>query len=246
MQHSFDVDIAKEYGVPEAIILCHFQFWIAKNQANGVNFHDGDYWTYNSMKAFTELFPYLSRKRIEKALNHLRDEGIIKTGNYNQSTYDRTLWYAFTQKGKCILLKREMDDAEKGNGFTDSGKCINTDINHIKNTDNKPYKADAFSDFAGDNKELYLALTEFEEMRKKIKKPMTDRAKTMLINKLKAYPAETAVQMLYQSINHCWADVYELKTDAKQENGRAAVSYDLTAAEDQAAQGAPVYRRRTE
>ena len=243
--HSFDVDIAKEFGIVEAVLLNHLWFWILKNKANDRNYHDGRYWTYNSTKAFTELFPYLTQQRIKRALQNLRDAGLIVVGNYNESAYDHTLWYALTENGQSIVQKRTIDDTKTYNRMDETEQSIYTDINTDNKPDNKT-KADAFADFAGENKELYQALTEFEEMRKKIKKPMTDRAKTMLINKLKQYPAETAVQMLYQSINHCWADVYDLKQDKKQEpeNGRAAVSYDLTAAEDQAAQGAPVYQSR--
>ena len=103
MQHSFDKDIAVEYGVLEAILLNNICFWILKNKANNTNFYDGDYWTFNSTKAFTELFPYASKRQIEKALMHLREENILKVGNYNANAYDRTLWYALTSKGKCIL-----------------------------------------------------------------------------------------------------------------------------------------------
>ena len=84
MYHSFDTDLAKKYGVLEAVLLNHFQFWIAKNEANDVNFHDGCYWTFNSIKAFQDLFPYATRRQIEKALKHLRDEGILQVSNYNE------------------------------------------------------------------------------------------------------------------------------------------------------------------
>ena len=103
MNHSFDKDIAAAYGLAEAIILNHMQFWIEKNEANGKNFYDGLYWTYNSTKAYAEIFPYLSQRQIQCALKHLREEGMLKTGNYNELAYDRTLWYAFTEKGKCIM-----------------------------------------------------------------------------------------------------------------------------------------------
>ena len=43
MQHSFDIDIAKEYGILEAILLNNMQFWIEKNKANGINYYDGNY-----------------------------------------------------------------------------------------------------------------------------------------------------------------------------------------------------------
>lgn len=132
MQHSFDVDIAKDYGILEAIILNNMYFWIIKNKANNVNYYDGSYWTFNSSRAFSELFPYASQRQIQLALKKLIDEGILKTGNYNKSAYDRTLWYAFTQKGKCIMQKCKMDYTEKGNGLHENVQPIpdiNTDIN---------------------------------------------------------------------------------------------------------------------
>ena len=65
MQHNFDIEIAKEYGIAEAIIINYFHFWITKNMANEDNFHDGYYWTYNSRSAFCKIFPYLTEKRYE-------------------------------------------------------------------------------------------------------------------------------------------------------------------------------------
>lgn len=142
MNHCFDVELAKEYGVTEAILLANFEYWIAKNKANGVNYHDGYYWTYNSTKAFSELFPYLTQRQIQTALKNLRDAGILQTGNYNQSKYDRTLWYAFTDKGLSILHKREMDETEKVNGFPDESEPIPNN-KPDKKTDNKPNKKQA-------------------------------------------------------------------------------------------------------
>lgn len=135
--HYFDVNIAKLYGVNCAVILQNIWHWVRKNEANGTNFHDGRYWTYNSTKAFQELFPYLSQKQIETALKKLRDEEIIVTGNYNTMKYDRTLWYAVTQKGKCILLAGEMEITTKGNGNPPEGEPI-PDIKPDVTPDTKP------------------------------------------------------------------------------------------------------------
>ena len=132
MQHSFDVDIAKEYGILEAILLNHLWFWIKKNEANDTNYYDDNYWTYNSTRAFNELFPYVSQRQIQNALTRLKNEEIIITGNYNNSAYDRTLWYAFSKKGKCIMQKCKMEDVKKGNGLVENVKPIpdnNTNIN---------------------------------------------------------------------------------------------------------------------
>lgn len=137
--HIFDIRIAERYGVNCAVILQNIWHWVQKNEANGTNFYDGTYWTYNSTKAFTKQFPYLSQKQIETALKKLRDEDIIKTGNYNVVKYDRTLWYAITEKGKCILLSGEMEMPEKENGIPQKVEpipYINTDVT----ADVKPYK----------------------------------------------------------------------------------------------------------
>lgn len=128
MYHSFDVEIAKEYGIAAAIILNHLDFWIEKNIANDSNYFDGEYWTYNSIKAMKTLYPYMSEKKIRSALNKLKDEDLIKTGNYNKSAYDRTLWYALTEKGKSILQNGKMEIPKKENGNTEKVKCIYTDI----------------------------------------------------------------------------------------------------------------------
>lgn len=112
MNHSFNVEIATRYGILEAVFLEHLNFWIAKNRANEVNFYDGYYWTYSSTKAFAELFPYASQKTISRTLHHLKDEGLVVFGNYNKSSYDRTMWYALTEKGDSILRNGTFDLSE--------------------------------------------------------------------------------------------------------------------------------------
>lgn len=103
MEHSFDIDIAKDYGIPCAVILKHLWYWIEKNRANKKNERDGSYWTYNSVSAFCELFPYLSKNTIIRALKKLADEGIIKEAIFNDVAFDRTKWYAITEKGYTII-----------------------------------------------------------------------------------------------------------------------------------------------
>ncbi len=142
MNHSFDIDIAKEYGLNEAIILNNIYFWCEHNRANGLNIHDGDAWTYNTVKAFAELFPYMSERQIYNALKHLENEGLIKTGCYNENPWDRKKWYSVTEKGKCILQKCKMDNDENVKCTScENVKSYTTDIKHtdINNTDNKQH-----------------------------------------------------------------------------------------------------------
>lgn len=102
MIHAFDVDIAAEYGVIEAILLEHIGYWVTQNAANGTNFFDGKYWTFNSNKAFAKMFPYLTERQIRYSLEKLVAIELVETGCYNKTVFDRTLWYTLTEKGKQI------------------------------------------------------------------------------------------------------------------------------------------------
>jgi len=144
--HYFDVEIAEKYGINAAVILQNLAHWIKHNEANEINFYDNNYWTYNSKRAFAELFPYLSEKQISTALTKLIDNGIIITGNYNKSAYDRTLWYALTEKGKCILHFGIMEEPKMSNGNVKNVEpipYINTDSKPNNKTNSKlPHPAD--------------------------------------------------------------------------------------------------------
>lgn len=147
--HFFPIQLAIVVGERRAIILSNIQYWIEKNRANGKNFHDGRYWTYNSTKAFTGIFPYLTQRKIEHALNALQKEGYLLTGNYNKAKYDRTCWYALGDKAipyfylsntaeTLISHNSEMDMTKTSNGFTESVEPI-PDINTDNKPDNKHY-----------------------------------------------------------------------------------------------------------
>lgn len=137
MNHSFNTKVAKEYGIEEAILLENIFFWCLKNEKNNKNYFNGQYWTYNSVKAFSEMFDYMTPKKIASALKKLEDDELIATGCYNANKYDRTKWYAITDKGKCILQNGQMENPEKknqdlpelANELSQNGKIIITDIN---------------------------------------------------------------------------------------------------------------------
>ena len=137
MEHSFNVYIAEKYGVHAAILLNNLEHWIAHNKANNINYRDGYYWTFNSKRAFAELFPYMNERQIDYALKKLIDDGIIITSKYNTSAYNHTLWYTITKLGYSILQNCEIEETKLCNGLTENvksmtninNKYINTDIN---------------------------------------------------------------------------------------------------------------------
>ena len=63
---------------------------------------------------------------------------------------------------------------------------------------------------------VWDAFKDWEKMRKQIKKPLTDLAKTRAVNKLEKLSGgdkDKAIAILEQSTDHCWQDLYELKTE---------------------------------
>ena len=124
MQHHFDVDLAEKYGILEAVLLDNFCFWTVKNAANEVHIHEGRVWVYNSIKAFGEMFPYASQKQIRSALAHLENEGLIVAGNFNESAYDRTKWYALTDDALSICPTGQMHLPSRANRLSQEGKPI--------------------------------------------------------------------------------------------------------------------------
>lgn len=90
----------------------------------------------------------------------------------------------------------------------------NTQTRSKRNIKNKKEVSKA-SDYFSKNEVLQSAFKDFSEMRKKIKKPLTDKAVTVLINTLEKYSTDPYVQadMLDQSTFKGWQGVFPLKND---------------------------------
>ena len=86
--------VAMKYGVDEAIYLDSIMFWYRHNRANGLNYHDDRWWTFNSMAAFVELFPWWSDKQLRRIIKSCKEQGALLTANYNTDGRDRTVWYS--------------------------------------------------------------------------------------------------------------------------------------------------------
>lgn len=160
--------------------------------------------------------------------------------------------------GKKGAAKRWQKIAEDGTAIAEDGSALQSVAGDSKNgytetktetetkasgVDKPPQreKADAFSKFSGGDTALMAALRDFEKMRKAIKKPMTDRAKQMLVNKLrKEFSPENWIAILEQSINRCWADIYALKDQNSQKFSRQ--SFSRSSSEDAMSDLQEIYR----
>ncbi len=133
--HLFIVEEAEMYGVGEAILLNNIRFWLDKNVSNDKNFKKGRYWTYNSYKAFSELFPYYTAKQIRTRLNKLESLGLLIVDSFNDYAPDKTNWYSINEEEyvkKEGSAREGKGCAREGKGSAHKGKPIpyvNTDIN---------------------------------------------------------------------------------------------------------------------
>lgn len=98
MEHHFNTDHAKKYGVDEAIVINSFKHWIEKNRASRVNSKGGHTWTYNSLNALCELFPYWTRRQLERITKSLIDQGVLQAEQLMLDKGDQRLWYAFADE----------------------------------------------------------------------------------------------------------------------------------------------------
>lgn len=147
MEHSFDINIAKQYGIVEAILLKHIYFWVKRNEYNQKNFFDGRYWSYNSAKAFNKVFFYFSERQIRYALSKLKSQGLILAANHNEDKRVKILWYTLTDKGmnlidpdcqNCQVASNKIVNSEVTKPSLPSYKNVNsTYITDIKETDIK-------------------------------------------------------------------------------------------------------------
>ena len=225
MIHVFDTDVAERYGVNAAIILQNIGYWIKQNEANETNFYDGHYWTFNSNRAYRELFPYMTQKQIRTAFDKLIHDGVLVTGNYNQLAYDRTMWYALTEKGKSICRIGQMEYPKKANGLSQKGEPIpnintniNTDVNANKKKERKSF--DSIIAAYTTDEEITELLQEWLKVRKAKRAAMTDRAIQMNIDKLDKLAFEShlsVAEYLSEVIRRGWAAFFAIKNQNAQQ-----------------------------
>ncbi|MEF2864404.1 MAG: hypothetical protein U0N76_08650 [Eubacteriales bacterium] len=141
MNFHFDGAVAEMYGVDGAVFISRLQFWIEKNAANDRHYHEGRYWTYNSLRAMEKLFPFWSRRQIERIVKNLKDKGVLLTANYARDSHDRTLFYALDES-KLPISPFGGDLSPNGDNLSPNGEMINeqlkTQIKEEEDKANKP------------------------------------------------------------------------------------------------------------
>lgn len=160
-----------------------------------------------------------SRKKTTKFLNELKMASMVDFESNNKRTVVTVINYDVYQDLGTT------EEPQKNRRGTAEEPQRNTNKELINN-DRKNYKNNIRDFLKTDNEVLVSAFNDFIEMRKKIKKPMTERAITNMIAKLKRLSPDEYIQadILDQSINNSWQDVYPLKKDFVSTRQRPKVS----------------------
>lgn len=208
MKHSFQVELAKHFGLNKALLIDHILYWQEYNSKVNRNYNDGAYWIYHTIKEFHELFPYLSEKQISKALEDLVEDGLLITGNYNKISYDRTKWYSITEKGYSLyknllnielenvekalynkensnITKGKMENYEMSNGIVQNVNTIPTSDTTSNTTSKTTSKNKEKFDFSFVNENIRAEFIAFVDFRKILKK---------------AWKTQNAIQKEYQNL----------------------------------------------
>lgn len=237
MEHQFNVELATKVGVEKAVIIHNMYFWINHNAKNKKNVYDGSVWTYNSSSAFGKLFPYLKDRTISRYLLELEKDGYLKTGNYNDNTFDKTKWYSFTDNFleelknigfdiEDILISQNMytDTHKMANRSTDNGEPI-PDSKHTdekqddkeerdKSLSKKDKRYDANADLSYVDAPYAAIWQEWLDYKKEIKRQYkTQRGAKSQYNTLIKYANNNPIlanAIVKISIEHSWDGLFAL------------------------------------
>lgn len=169
---------------------------------HGVNYNAGEFITsINSLAAETHLSPH----QVRTALEHLMTTGEV----------------ASRWQSKCRVITvnnwNEYQVGGKVNGknvatsWQDGGKMAATDKEHKERKEGEERKNIKY--YPNDEK-LDQAFSDYVAMRKFIKKPMSDRAVELAIeklNKLSGGDNDLAIEILNQSTSNSWQGLFPLK-----------------------------------
>ena len=188
MDYSFNVQLAEQYGVEEAVLLNHLYFWIQHNAANKKHFHDGRYWTYNSAQAFTEIFPFWSRKKIDRLVQSLKEKNAVIIGNFNESGQDRTRWFSIEECVLSVIENRPSIGQKQDAHWTESSNSLDESVQPLP--DSKP-------DINTDTK---ITLAHFEEFWASYPKKKSKEAARRAFEKLSRSKSAPSIDRLLESV----------------------------------------------
>ena len=178
----------------------------------------------NGVACTTEMLAMFFRRPVElveRALDLFQrygmvetTDGIISLPNWEKHQNLDALERRREYQRNLMRARRSAQKAASG-GEESSPECEpNRDDNvsppEKKRKEKNRKKSVSFEEFAAGDAELLEALEGFEAMRKEMRKPMTERARQLLLTRLQQFPPGDWVPMLNIAVMNSWLNVYPL------------------------------------
>lgn len=103
LEHHFPPLIAEKYGVNAAIFLRDIYHWCETNQNNEENFHEGRWWTYQTINGLCRRHTYWTKNQMEHIIRTCKEKGALLSGHFSDNQFDRTCWYALTDEALALF-----------------------------------------------------------------------------------------------------------------------------------------------
>jgi hypothetical protein len=192
----------------------------------GMANHEGKEWEWKGkqFKALPGEFVTSANSIIERAGSGISRQN-VRSALTKFKKYD-FLTYEATKTGLLISIvnwgtyqgEKTVDNSVSNQGVTNKSPCLNQEVTTNKNDKNdkndKKYKY--IYEFT-QNKLLIKTIIDFIKMRNEIKKPMTDRALELMLNKLITLSKheEMQIKILENSIQNCWQGIFKVEEHNK-------------------------------
>jgi hypothetical protein len=214
--------IASLYGIDCAVILGEFAAEYCYYEQAGRLLKDG--WFFSTIENVKENTT-LSEKKQRAAISVLQEAGIL-TCERKGVPAKRYIKINEEKLFKVFNIQNNMNHG--GTSYSDMGGTRSAEMAELdpakwqsNNNKEKVIKKEnnkyrTWKEFSNGNEELLEACKAFEEMRKKIKKPLTDRARAGIQKKLQDLSANVRdkerymVGVLDRSTENCWQGVFKL------------------------------------
>ena len=162
--HSFNVSIARAFGLTEAILLQNFHYWHQCNKGNDDMFKDGRVWFFRSIAQIVECYPYLSPDKVRYAIDRLIESGFLLKGNYSEDKLKKACWYSLSDETLSLFGENNIPFGKTRNDLGNSQLNYNT-----KDIDNNIEKEKEIDKSISKKKETSMPTEEehqmFEEFR---------------------------------------------------------------------------------
>ena len=157
-------------------------------------------------------------------IKHWRIHNYIRKDTYSETKYKEDKELLEFDENNAYRIKSnipEIPSASRGRAVDEPW------TQDRKGKDKDRIGKDRYIGIDGLAPEVQEAFNSFIEMRKRIRKPMTDNAISRMITKLKKMSDEpgTQVRILQQSEDHCWSDIYPLKTEERKQANASMMTH---------------------